>query len=109
MKKNIHERSGTLKGRGMVNKRINYKVPNGKLIRIEANLEGNVLKDVKITGDFFLYPEEKVEEIEKALHERKLLRKEIEKTILKVVKENKINLLGVSVKDFVDALMMLRS
>ncbi len=39
----------------------------GKLIRVKAKFMGEVIEDIRITGDFFLYPEESIESIEKSL------------------------------------------
>jgi lipoate-protein ligase A len=47
--------------------RIDYKVPGGKLLRIEADIISGIINDIKISGDFFIYPEEALCEIEKAL------------------------------------------
>jgi lipoate-protein ligase A len=35
-----------------------YKVPGGKLVAVEFAVVDNLLHDVVVTGDFFLYPEE---------------------------------------------------
>jgi len=35
-----------------------YKTPGGKLIAVEFRVSDGTLRDVVITGDFFLYPEE---------------------------------------------------
>lgn len=35
-----------------------YKVPGGKFVAVEFTVAGGVLRDVVVTGDFFLYPEE---------------------------------------------------
>ncbi len=39
----------------------------GKLIRIKAEFEGEKIRKIRITGDFFLYPEEAIERIESSL------------------------------------------
>jgi lipoate-protein ligase A len=39
-------------------RRAEYKTPGGKLIAIEFALRDGVIRDVVVTGDFFLYPEE---------------------------------------------------
>lgn len=44
-----------------------YKVPNGKLLKIFLDEETGVIRDIKITGDFFIYPEENIERLEKYL------------------------------------------
>jgi len=43
------------------------KVAGGKLVRVEVEVEGGVLVSVKITGDFFLHPEEAIFEVEASL------------------------------------------
>ncbi|MCA9877875.1 MAG: biotin--protein ligase [Thermomicrobiales bacterium] len=35
-----------------------YKVPGGKLVAVEFVVVDGLLRDVVVTGDFFLYPEE---------------------------------------------------
>lgn len=40
------------------------KVPNGKLIAMEVQILNNKVSSMKITGDFFLYPEEQIKQIE---------------------------------------------
>ena len=35
-----------------------YKTPGGKLIAVEFDVTDGELRDVVVTGDFFLYPEE---------------------------------------------------
>ena len=46
-----------------------YKVPNGKLLKIflEFNEKNNSIESIKITGDFFAYPEETIEIMENKL------------------------------------------
>ncbi len=44
-----------------------YKVPNGKLLKIFLEEAEGKIVTLKITGDFFVYPEESIEELEKAL------------------------------------------
>lgn len=92
----------------MTIKEINYKVPNGKLIRIQANLEDNFLKEIKIAGDFFLYPEESIELIEESLRGKELAEEEIKRVLEGVIKKHSLKLLGVSERDFVVALMKLK-
>lgn len=44
-----------------------YKTPGGKLVHVEAAIEAGVLRNVVVSGDFFLYPEEALAEITGAL------------------------------------------
>jgi len=51
----------------MVEKASIRKVKNGKLVRVKVRSESGVIENVKVTGDFFAYPEEGLEEIEREL------------------------------------------
>ena len=44
-----------------------YKVPGGKLVAADVVVEGGVLREVHISGDFFLEPDEALERIDAAL------------------------------------------
>jgi hypothetical protein len=44
------------------------KVPNGKLLKIFLDYEDNKINKIKITGDFFIHPEETIEKLEKTLN-----------------------------------------
>ena len=44
-----------------------YKVPGGKLIKISLVEDNGRIQDLKITGDFFLHPEDFIESLERAL------------------------------------------
>lgn len=44
-----------------------YKVPNGKLIKISLEKKDNIIQNIKITGDFFIHPEDSIEKLEKIL------------------------------------------
>ncbi|MEW6722536.1 MAG: biotin--protein ligase [Candidatus Micrarchaeota archaeon] len=47
--------------------RCEEKVKDGKLVCIEIRAEGGKAFGVRITGDFFLHPEDAIEDVEKAL------------------------------------------
>lgn len=44
-----------------------YKTPGGKLIAVEFEIECGHLRNVAVTGDFFLYPEESLARLASAL------------------------------------------
>ncbi|QFR96496.1 lipoate--protein ligase family protein [Streptomyces tsukubensis] len=44
-----------------------YKVPGGKLVVVDLESDGGVLRDVRVAGDFFLEPDEAIEAINAAL------------------------------------------
>ena len=47
--------------------RCEEKVPNGKLVCVSVETQNGQVTEVKITGDFFLHPEETIEKIEHSL------------------------------------------
>ena len=70
-----------------------YKVPGGKLLKISLEAEGNKIKSVKITGDFFMHPETGVELIEEAIAGKEINDK-LADTIEKTMKKNPIKNVG---------------
>jgi len=44
-----------------------YKAEGGKLLRVRLEVVENVIQSIKITGDFFMHPEEAIEELEQGL------------------------------------------
>lgn len=68
-----------------------------KLLRIRAKIEKDIIKEIKISGDFFIYPEEGIGEIEK-----KLRNKNIKK--IRPFNIKGIETLGVTIEDIVNTL-----
>ena len=48
-------------------KRFEYKVPNGKLVRVKLEVDGGSISFIQLTGDFFMLPETDLEELEAEL------------------------------------------
>jgi len=74
-----------------------YKVPNGKLLKIKIEIVNRQIKDIQILGDFFLYPEEKLAIIERALIGKR--KDEILDVLNNIVKKEHILLVGFSIDD----------
>jgi hypothetical protein len=81
---------------------IDYKVLNGKLLRIDFDLENNTIKNIRITGDFFIHPEESIKVIENSLKNIRI--NEIEKKLNETISKNKIKIVGFNGKDLEKAL-----
>jgi len=64
--------------------------------------EGRI-KNIKITGDFFMYPEDTIEKLEEALKGVEFEKKEIRNAIENSLKD--VELIGVSIDDFVTVMM----
>ena len=44
-----------------------YKTPGGKLVRVDFDVQEGAMRDVVVSGDFFLYPEEALADITASL------------------------------------------
>jgi len=44
-----------------------FKVPGGKLIKVKLELEDGIINLIQVQGDFFMHPEEAIEELETVL------------------------------------------
>lgn len=87
-------------------RQIIYKVPNGKMLRIFLDTENNKIVDIKITGDFFIYPEEKISLIENQLRGKSLNEKELIKDINEVITTHSLELFGLDAKSIITALFL---
>jgi len=76
------------------------KVKGGKLIKCEIEVEGRKIKEIKFTGDFFIHPEEMLEELEENLREKNI---EEAEEIINSFFEN-IEGIGVTADDFIEVL-----
>jgi len=75
------------------------KIPGGKLVCVEVTADGETVAKVRISGDFFLHPEEKIDEIERSVEGLPLSSGEAEiKARIEAVLE-KAELVGVSAGD----------
>lgn len=86
--------------------RAEYKVEGGKLVKAQVVTEKNKIQKVKITGDFFIYPEEFLEELEDTLVGSMLDEPSLTKLIEDVAEKRNATLLGVSPKDFAKCIVM---
>lgn len=76
------------------------KFENGKFVKVEVFMEDDYLKDVMISGDFFLVPEHVLEEMENNLKNLKISSKEeIENLLNEIMERNNAELMGCSIKD----------
>jgi len=74
-----------------------YKVPNGKLLKVKIDIDDNKIKKIQILGDFFLYPEEAINKLEEELIGVK--KDGVLDVIERVIKNEKITLLGFNIED----------
>jgi lipoate-protein ligase A len=77
-----------------------YKAPGG-LIRTAFELNGDVISDVSISGDFFCYPSDAINQLEEALEGAK--QDEIGSRAAKFYERPDIEIPGISPEDWVKA------
>ncbi len=73
-----------------------HKVVDGKLLRLNIEIDKNIITKFILTGDFFIYPENAIIEIEKFVIGKKIT--EIHK-LNEFIKRNNIQLIGFAVED----------
>ena len=81
-----------------------YKIPGGKLIYAETVTSDGCLSNVKISGDFFMHPEESINLLEDALKGASL--ESIEERVRTFFECNKITLFGVKPDDFLNVIKL---
>ena len=86
-----------------------YKVPGGKLLRV--SLSADLVTDppritqVTLTGDFFMHPEEAIEELESVLVGAPLERAALEERI-RTWMRGRVQLIGATPEDFAYVIML---
>ncbi len=76
------------------------KVKGGKFLCVSVRHESNLIASLKLTGDFFIHPEDSLEKIERSVVGMPLNRPEdIAEAINAVVRSDNIKILGFSVND----------
>lgn len=76
------------------------------MIKISLDVEEGIIKKALIAGDFFLYPEEAIEHIEKSLIGVRVDSPDVEKVLAATVANAGAQLLGVSVEDIAFAVKL---
>jgi lipoate---protein ligase len=83
-------------------KKIIYKPPHGKLLRLEVRVEDGVINFIRIRGDFFVYPEEAISELENFLQGKDI--KKISQLLAEFLNNSGIAIIGFTPQDLVVAL-----
>lgn len=87
--------------------KIVHKVPNGKLIKVflEYNKKNNLINSVKITGDFFAYPQDSIDLIEEELKDTVLDKQVLLDKINKIIRMHGIQFIGVDAVSITDCIL----
>ena len=87
-----------------------YKVPQGKLLKIsvEYDEKNNVIMNIRITGDFFAYPEEAIELMETKLRNVLMEREQLLEKIRSIITEYHIQFIGVNAEGLMQGILMCK-
>lgn len=86
-------------------KTIDYKIPEGKMLKLKVEFRGQVIDSIRILGDFFLHPESTLEEIEKRLEGCEVNVELITSEIQIALDRSNAVLIGASALDIAKAIM----
>jgi lipoate---protein ligase len=88
-----------------------YKVPGGKLLRVSLTLDESqappVIDSITLTGDFFMHPEDAIEELERQLASAPWEAEAIRDRV-RTFYEMDVQVIGADVDDFVHIIMAAR-
>lgn len=82
-----------------------YKAPGGKVVRVRLREMGDRIDSVKISGDFFLIPEDSLPKLEMMLEDVPLREQELKLLVDRFFRGTSAQGLGVSPDDFVKAIL----
>jgi hypothetical protein len=85
-----------------------YKVPNGKLLKISLDYDetSNVIRQIRITGDFFAYPEEAIVLIEKKLRNTALTPESLQEKISFIIHKHHVEFIGLNAQGLTKGILM---
>ena len=79
---------------------VEFKVPGGKLLRVKSKVADGKISFIQVTGDFFMTPEEDLEQLEEALIGRPADPEAIESFVNRFFTERNTTITGASPSDF---------
>ena len=82
-----------------------HKAENGKMLKIALEYEKGKVLGIRISGDFFMHPEESITVLENRLKGTELDEERLGKKAASIVEENSIQLFGFEAKDLAKAIM----
>jgi hypothetical protein len=76
-----------------------------KLIKVSMEVDNGIIKSIRITGDFFMYPEDAIRGLENTLIGAKLDAVELEGRISKFLSEGSVEFPMMTARDIVNAIL----
>ncbi len=84
------------------------KVPNGKLLKVTVEFEKERIIKVHVKGDFFIHPEESLDDLETVLRGMEYNRKSVSDAVERFFGRRGVVAFGITPKAVTDALMKCR-
>jgi lipoate-protein ligase A len=81
-----------------------YKVPGGKLIKVGLGVRKGRIAEIRITGDFFMHPEDAIEELEVALIGTRLENEDLEQGVNALLARG-VEIIGLEAADIVVSIL----
>ena len=82
-----------------------FKAAKG-LIKVKVHVHEKTIQSIQISGDFFLYPEDSLWDLEKTLHGTKAHKEPILDIIRQFLHDKQILSPGVTAEDFTQAILI---
>ena len=82
-----------------------YKAPGGKLVRVRLREADGRIESAKISGDFFLIPEDSLPKLEMMLEDVPLREQELKLLVDRFFRGTSAQGLGIAPDDFVKAIL----
>jgi lipoate-protein ligase A len=88
-----------------------YKIPQGKLVKVsvEYDEDTHILQNIRITGDFFAYPEEAIEVIERRLKNTVMEQELLQQKISFIISQNHFEFIGLTAEGLTQGILMCLS
>ena len=86
-------------------KSLAIKMDNEKLVRISLEKEGEKIKTINISGDFFIHPESGISLLEDALDGIKIEKGHLKEALDREVMDNHLELIGISTDTIVHGIL----
>jgi hypothetical protein len=71
-----------------------------KLLKVSIEKEGDIIKNIKISGDFFIYPEEALDELEEFIKNKSI--NDLKDKLESFIKNKNIIILGFKINDLLE-------
>ncbi len=86
-------------------KKAEFKIPGGKLVKVTIDVEESKIADIMITGDFFMHPEEEIDNLESHLKGISTDENNVKQAINDFFRTKNVELIGAKPEDLLYVIM----